>query len=140
MDTPPLNPNFIFNNKMPKCGGTSLKYILYVLSEDNDFYMDYQAPCIVKEDCAKNEEDGTDGRSELVKHLKEQKAAKPGKYFLLKHHHWLNFTEVGMDAPTYINVVRDPGPGFDYKVYLTSLIIRNLQRLSLRTNDLRKMK
>ena len=47
---------------MPKCGGTSLKYILYVLSIDNGFKLDYQAPCIVNDGCGKNTEDGTDGR------------------------------------------------------------------------------
>ena len=102
---------------MPKCGGTSLKYILYVLSQDNNFYLDYQAPCINKEDCMKNEEDGTDGRVELVNHVKQTRLEKPGKFFLLKHHHWINFTEWEMEPPTYINVVRDPVSRFASMYY-----------------------
>lgn len=114
MDTPPVNRNFIFNNKMPKCGGTSLKYILYVLSEDNKFHLEYQAPCITE--CG-DEEDGTDGRVELTNHIKKIKTEKPGNVFLLKHHHWLNFTEWGMENPTYINVVRDPVSRFASMYY-----------------------
>ena len=33
---------------------------------------------------------------------------KNENYLLLKHHHWFNFTDFGMEMPTYINVARDP--------------------------------
>ncbi|CAG5103976.1 Oidioi.mRNA.OKI2018_I69.chr1.g1026.t1.cds [Oikopleura dioica] len=77
-------------------------------------------PCIRVEDkanCAKNGNDGTDGELELANHLAAKRAEKPGKFFLLKHHHWMNFTDVGMDQPTYINVIRHPMGRFNSVYY-----------------------
>merc|ERR1712050_619078 len=39
---------------------------------------------------------------------KQRAEAKTDNYFLIKHHHWFNFTAHGMEEPTYINVARDP--------------------------------
>lgn len=123
LDLPPLNMappnrNFVFHNKMPKCGGTSMKYILYVLSEDNDFYLDYQPPCLGdRRICAKNGKDGTDGELELARHVSEKRNEKDGKYFLLKHHHWMNFTDVELEQPTYMNVIRHPMGRFNSVYY-----------------------
>jgi len=123
LDIPPLNMappnrNFVFHNKMPKCGGTSMKYILWVLSEDNDFYLDYQPPCLGdRANCARNGDDGTDGQLELARHVTAKRAEKPDKFFLLKHHHWMNFTDVGLEQPTYVNVIRHPMGRFNSVYY-----------------------
>jgi len=118
MNSPPPNRNFVFHNKVPKCGGTSLKYILYVLSEDNNFTLDYQPPCIQgKTGCNKRPEDGTDGEISLAHHLAAKRRDKTGKFFLLKHHHWMNFTDIGMENPIYMNVVRHPVGRFSSAYY-----------------------
>jgi len=49
--------------------------------------------------------------------VKEQREQNPGKFILLKHQYWLNFTEHGMEQPTYINVVRDPVTRFSSMYY-----------------------
>merc|ERR1711937_1133769 len=36
---------------------------------------------------------------------------------VLKHHYWLNFTAKGMDAPTWINVMREPISWFESRYW-----------------------
>lgn len=79
--------------------------------------MDYQAPCINKATCAQDVEDGLGATTKLAGHVAEQRALNPGKFILLKHQYWLNFTEHGMEQPTYINVVRDPVTRFSSMYY-----------------------
>ena len=56
--------------------------------------MDYQAPCLVKSNCATNINDGIGGEKDLIKHVQnERSGSKSGnKYILLKHHYYVNFT------------------------------------------------
>ena len=39
------------------------------------------------------------------------------KYFLLKHHYWMDFTKYNMSQPTFINVVREPTSWFTSRYY-----------------------
>ena len=49
------------------------------------------------------------GETDLIRHVKrEREKGGNGKYILLKHHYYLNFTSHDMLQPTMINVVRDP--------------------------------
>jgi len=115
--TPP-NPDFIFHNKMPKCGSTTIKYILDQLQISNQFQMDYQAPCLHPPCNAKSGDlgDGIGAKEALVDHVKEAKP-ESGKYFLLKHQYYLNFTQFDHEQPTMINVVRDPVSRFSSMYY-----------------------
>lgn len=36
---------------------------------------------------------------------------------VLKHHYWLNFTDYGMEAPTWINVMREPISWFESRYW-----------------------
>ena len=111
------NPNFIFHNKLPKSGSTTMKYIISTLQKANDFHMDYQSPCINKATCATDPADGIGAESTLANHVKAEREQHPGKFILLKHQYWLNFTEFEMEQPTYINVVRDPVTRFASMYY-----------------------
>merc|ERR1711972_1061141 len=53
--------------------------------------------------------DGPDGEEKIAEYVPEKiKELDGGKYLLLKHHHWFNFTDHGVEMPTYINIARDP--------------------------------
>ena len=41
----PPNPTFVFHNKLPKSGSTTMKYIADYLQDKNNFKMDYAPPC-----------------------------------------------------------------------------------------------
>jgi len=121
-ELPPLNSapasfNFVFHNKLPKSGSTTMKYIISTLQKANNFHMDYQAPCIHKATCATDLQDGIGAEQTLATHVKEEREKNPGKFILLKHQYWLNFTRFGMEQPTYINVVRDPVTRFASMYY-----------------------
>ena len=47
-DVPPPNPNFLFHNKLPKSGSTTMKWLLVELSKKNGFKLDHQRYCINK--------------------------------------------------------------------------------------------
>lgn len=117
LNSPPPSTQFVFHNKLPKSGSTTMKYIISTLQKANNFHMDYQAPCINKATCAQDVEDGLGATTKLAGHVKEQRDANPGKFILLKHQYWLNFTEHEMEQPTYINVVRDPVTRFSSMYY-----------------------
>ena len=79
--------------------------------------MDYQAPCINKATCATDLQDGIGAEKTLSDHVAAEREKNPGKFILLKHQYWLNFTKLGMEQPTYINVVRDPVTRFSSMYY-----------------------
>jgi len=114
---PKPNLNFVFHNKLPKSGSTTMKYIISSLSKQNDFILDYQSPCLDKTTCATNLNDGIGGETDLIKHVKMQQEKSNQKYILLKHQYYLNFTDFGMEQPTMINVVRDPITRFSSMYY-----------------------
>ena len=74
---PPLNAapssfNFVFHNKLPKSGSTTMKYIISTLQKANNFHMDYQAPCINKATCATDPGDGIGAEKTLAEHVQER--------------------------------------------------------------------
>jgi dermatan/chondrotin sulfate uronyl 2-O-sulfotransferase UST len=115
LGTPPLNQRFVFHNKIPKAGSTTMKWLLVGLSKRNKFELDHQRFCIDTVNCKGRDPqshiqyDGPDGEVAISEYVpKKLEENQEGKYLLLKHHHWLNFTEAGLEMPTYINIARDP--------------------------------
>jgi len=104
----------VFHNKIPKAGSTTMKWLLVALSKRNGFTLDHARWCLNTDHCNDIDEngqrlDGPDGEQALIDYIPKQRAeAKTDNYFLIKHHHWFNFTAHGMEEPTYINVARDP--------------------------------
>lgn len=47
----------------------------------------------------------------------ERSENKDQKYFLLKHHYWMDFRKFNMSQPTFINVVREPTSWFTSRYY-----------------------
>ena len=48
VDSPPPNPLFLFHNKLPKSGSTTMKWLLVELQARNNFKLDHQRYCIHK--------------------------------------------------------------------------------------------
>ena len=48
MGAPPRNYNFVFHNKLPKSGSTTMKWLLVELEKINKFKLDHQRYCINK--------------------------------------------------------------------------------------------
>ena len=94
-----------------------MKYVISSLQKQNNFKMDYQAPCLVKSNCATNINDGIGGEKDLIKHVQNERSKSGNKYILLKHHYYVNFTNYEIDQPTMINVVRDPISRFSSMYY-----------------------
>lgn len=89
------NANFIFHNKLPKSGSTTMHDILRELSQKNLFY--YK-----KMDSSNM---NFDDDASLTEYIKEN-MKKP--FFYMQHHFFTNFTKYGIDQPTMINVIREP--------------------------------
>jgi len=115
----PPNHRFIFHNKLPKCGSSTMKNLLKLLQKRNNFKLDHQRFCIHPKDCYEAyRDDGPNGRKDFYNYIKKKlPKMKNTKYVLLKHHHWFNFTEFGLPKPTYINVARNPVTRFASKYY-----------------------
>jgi hypothetical protein len=80
----------LFHNKLPKSGSSTMKYILKVLSDKNDFFFDHYR---VKQ-C------DIDNNQRLVNHAAKLRRQHPEKKIaLLKHHTWVNFTHRGYPQP-----------------------------------------
>ena len=98
-DKPPPNLDFIFHNKVPKSGSSTMKHILQFLSKKNGFVLDHVR--IVKI--------GWTDSQRLIQHVKKFRKFHPGyPLVLLKQHTYVNFTNYGYVQPSYINVVRHP--------------------------------
>lgn len=117
LSTEPPSKRFVFHNKMPKSGSSTMKFILTILAKANDFTLDHQRLCVDIELCEGNDDDGANGVKVLQNYMKNTLDVTEGKYLLLKHHHWLNMTELGLEQATYINVVRDPVARFASRYY-----------------------
>lgn len=89
------NANFIFHNKLPKSGSTTMHDILRELSQKNLFY--YK-----KMDSSNMNFDDDQSLTEYIK----ENMKKP--FFYMQHHFFTNFTKYGIDQPTMINVIREP--------------------------------
>jgi len=98
-DTRPNSLTFLFHNKLPKSGSSTMKHILQVLSKKNRFALDHVR--IKKLDY--------DEDRRLLAHIEKFRNFHPGlPMVLLKHHTFVNFTQFGWSQPTYINVIRHP--------------------------------
>jgi len=89
------NANFIYHNKLPKSGSTTMHDILRELSQKNLFY--YK-----KMDSSNM---GFDDDISLTDYIKEN-IKRP--FFFHQHHFYTNFTKFDIDQPTMINVIREP--------------------------------
>ena len=99
----PQNPGFVFHNKMPKSGSTTVQRLLRTLSNKNHFfYMDMY-------------EHGTNDQDFVVVDAIKENFQMP--LLLLKHHFWFNFTLYGLTQPTMINIVRNPVDWFTSEYY-----------------------
>ena len=115
LGSPPPNRRFVFHNKIPKAGSTTMKWLLVALSKRNGFTLDHARWCLNEGHCADHDPvtgrhvDGPDGEQAMVDYIpKKREEIGDEKYLLLKHHHYFNFTQFDMEEPTYINVARDP--------------------------------
>jgi len=92
------NEDFIFHNKFPKCGSTTLNYILLNLARKNKFnYEKINAGNIAN----------TIAQDAPVIQFVQNNLKPP--YLLLKHNFFVNFTSESEEhRPTYINIIRDP--------------------------------
>ena len=102
------NPDFIFHNKLPKCGSTTMNDIVKSLSARNKFNY-------VKMDAENMKFDDENNLIEwLNANLREP-------FFLMQHHYWMNFTKHNFKQPTMINVIREPVDWFSshyhFKLY-----------------------
>lgn len=106
------NKNFIFHNKLPKCGSTTLLAIVRILSEKNGFTL-----------LSNNDNNEILGKLqktdelELSKLFKSSNPEKAKKTFLIRHHFPFNFEKYGFENPTYINVIREPSSWFQSHYY-----------------------
>lgn len=99
----PQNPGFVFHNKMPKSGSTTVQRLLRTLSNKNHFfYMDMY-------------EHGTNDQDFVVVDAIKENFQMP--LLLLKHHFWFNFTLYGLTQPTMVNLVRNPVDWFTSEYY-----------------------
>lgn len=126
----PPNEKFVFHNKMPKCGSTTMSKILKLLAKQNkfQFYTFHETVA-----------GSTSNHSQVLKNLDElvdetrmykynatfksmiqnsedrrkiryleQRKDTNGYVFLLNHHTFMDFRVLGREQPTMINVVRNP--------------------------------
>jgi len=109
----PPNDRFIFHNKLPKAGSTTLNAILRQLSMRNNFHFRKVESFEIPNDRPLFEKPLIEKlRTEL-----ERKEHQNEKYFLLKHHYWINFEAHNMTQPTYMNVIREPTSWFTSRYY-----------------------
>ena len=100
------NPGFIFHNKLPKCGTTTMHNIITVLADWNNYTH-------LKVESAKVQF----GNERALVDIIQQVKARP--LILMKHHFWFDFRPFGMQQPTYINVLRNPITWFESRYYFT---------------------
>ena len=93
------NPDFIFHNKLPKAGSSTMNNILLMLSQRNNFNYRKVEPHELAGDAFSREIPVVD----YVKNI----TTTP--MILLKHHLPFDFEKHGIQQPTAINVIRDPG-------------------------------
>merc|ERR1712113_656924 len=112
------NSRFIFHNKIPKSGSTTLANIVHTLEKRNEFKLRHFHPCVNQDSCDKY----TDGRvhsealTEAIRDNLDQ--ATPEKpLIVIKHHLYTNFTAYGLEEPTWINVAREPVSRFVSSYY-----------------------
>lgn len=102
------NPDFVFHNKLPKAGSSTMHALLVALSRKHGFNYQKISPKDLPGDSFSNEKP-------LINFLKM--AIEQFPLVLLKHHYPFNFKTHGMPQPTYINVMREPVAWFESQYY-----------------------
>lgn len=89
------NARFVFHNKLPKTGSTTMHNIVGLLSRRNNFtYWKIMSGVMKFGD-----------ESTLVQALR-MRYREP--FFLLQHHYWMDFEKYDMVQPTFVNMIREP--------------------------------
>lgn len=108
----PPNPDFIFHNKLPKSGSSTMNQIFSVLSKWNHFkHMKLNGNAIRRQGYLFK---GFSDEDHMISYMK--KIYQP-PMTILKHHFWFNFTEHNMEAPTWINIMREPISWFESRFW-----------------------
>lgn len=109
----PESQHFVFHNKLPKSGSSTMNGLLKALAKKNIFNFEKLEPVDIPGD-------KFDLETPLVKYLKMN--LKP-PYFLLKHHYFFNFSKYdlpeGIREATYVNVMRNPVDWFASHYYFS---------------------
>lgn len=107
------NAQFVFHNKLPKAGSTTLNAILRQLSNSNNFrFRKVETREIANDKPFLEQPLAVMINAELARSENQKQ-----KYFLLKHHYWMDFQKFNMSQPTFINVVREPTSWFTSRYY-----------------------
>lgn len=102
------NEQFIFHNKLPKAGSSTMNNILIMLGRKNRFnYRKLNPHNLVG--------DSLTAENPLIDFVKNNITSWP--FVLLKHHLPMDFEKYGVPQPTYINVIRDPSDWFQSHYY-----------------------
>lgn len=112
------NKKFIFHNKLPKCGSTTVGTILEILSSKHNFNLIRN----LKHDAKNNDPLSLVGKSDeygLAKVMNKTVLKKSDKTLLLRHHFPFDFSKFkeSYENPTYINIIRDPVGWFQSHFY-----------------------
>jgi len=89
-------PPFVFHNKMEKCGSTTMRNIIKILSKRNRFNFKW---IMLSNGNQKYDHN-------VALNFTKSEMMPPS--LLLVHHFWMDFTKHGEEQPLYINVIRHP--------------------------------
>ena len=104
------NPKFVFHNKLPKCGTTTMHNIITILADWNNYTH-------LKVESARVQFSNERALVDIVKQAVDQ--AKGAPLLMMKHHFYFDFRPYGLEQPTYINVLRNPITWFESRYYFT---------------------
>jgi len=113
--SPPLNPHFIFQNKMQHSGTRTIDALYKKLAYFNEFnYVPIENPMTMSNDRLV---------ADTLKQVQNSGCAdiigsvRPSPLLVTKEHYWMNFTRYHLPHPTYIAIVRDPVDMFASNFY-----------------------
>lgn len=111
LDLPPPNPDFVFHNKLPKSGSSTMNQMLNQLRKHNPF-------TFLKLNPTEIPGDSFDVEAPFINHFKTIiNNVTQTPLVLLKHHFPFDFTKHGIKNPTFINVIRHPATWFQSHYY-----------------------
>ncbi|XP_045621527.2 heparan sulfate 2-O-sulfotransferase pipe isoform X2 [Procambarus clarkii] len=107
----PIGASLLVYNRIPKCASSTMQTILRRLSRHLGF--DHVSSLIYDKRQLTQED-----REELVDNLTTSMNSTPSHTLSYDRHiYYTNFTELGMDRPVYINIIRDPVERFISSFY-----------------------
>ena len=103
----PNNKKLFIHTKMPRCGSTTMKALLGELSRANKFEFYHFPP---EGSHGANSDLMAEKFKQFYEARQERKELIGDKtpMLFIRHMSWLNFTKIGGEQPTVLNVVRDP--------------------------------